>query len=252
MGQSPRSCARTPSASSRHASGSRPRHPPASAGTVTRRGHRSGGALERAGAGAVAGASALQAGAAASGAAANRALSSAASPLARAPAGSRRRRAHAATADAAQSASRTVAQATALTRSSVESAANLVARAGGGSSDARGLGNLALSAFEAAASAPVFVQHVLYSANKPGYVAQQVMAAGNAVAHGRPPKLLKPQKLLKPPRPHGRPPKFTHHWQNGQWVPIVTAVDQNGRPYRPPTGYPVARGGARPAQGGRK
>lgn len=138
------------------------------------------------------------------GVALNRRLSATARPLARASGGLRR--AHSRGTRAAQAASRAVAECANNSRRVVHRAADAARPMAGAGAD------IAVGVFEIAAAAPVFAAQALHS---PRHITAQ-------------------QKPYKPSRP-------THHWQNGQWVPIQPALDPHGQPYKPPAGYPAAK-----------
>ncbi len=149
-------------------------------------------------------AAALQFAAGDAGVALNRKLSATARPLARAGGGLRR--AHSSGKRAAQAASKAVAECANTSRRVVHRTAEAARPVAGDAVD------IAVGLFEMTAAAPVFAAQALHS----------------------PPHLSIQNKPHNPPRP-------THHWQNGAWVPVQPALDQNGHPYKPPPGYPTAK-----------
>lgn len=195
----------------------------ASSRQVAQRAPRAGGGLGRAAAAVHSGAAGAQNSAGAAGVAANHVLSRAARPLARTS--GPLARVHAAGERAARGASQCVADATDGARNAVNGAAEAAVRTAGGTPQARELADIVVGVFEAAAAAPVFVAQALH--------------AGYAVANA-PAALIsaKPNKL-KPNKP--KPPKYSHHWVDGKLTAIKPALDPNGKPYKPPPGYPVAR-----------
>lgn len=151
----------------------------------------------------------------------NRVFTATAKPLARTSV-------HATGTRAAKKASKAVASCANNARRAVHSAATT---AGGKNSAAAEVG---VGLFEIVASAPVFVAQALHS---PKYMS----SSPPLPPPPPPPQLLPPPppSVSKPPRPSNSKP--THHWVGNQWQPVQQAVQPNGKPYKPPPGYPAAK-----------
>lgn len=140
------------------------------------------------------------------------------------------KRAHTAGTNAARGASESVAAATNGARVAVNTVADGVVRATGGSSGVRAMANMATGVFESAAAAPVFLAQALHT----GYADAQV-ATPHYVKPPKPqnPHIIKPP-YCKPPKPLKPPPG---HLPGN----VKPTLDPNGKPYKPPPGYPAAR-----------
>lgn len=165
-------------------------------------------------------AAALQHAAGGAGVRVNRAATAAAKPLARG--GKGLRRVHRAGAVAAKTASKAMAGCADGARANIHMAADAALEAVGRKPSARAAVDIGVGVFEMAAAAPVFLAQALHS---PPFM-----------HHSKPPKPHVQALPSPPPKP-----KPTHHWVNGHWVPLQTAVDANGVPYQPPPGYPAAK-----------